>query len=435
MLRAGFRILVFTVVSMLATAAHADLRRDVLDLLNAHRAERALPPVFEEPRLFAAAQDHVHDMAARGYAALVPPNGRRFSSRVARTGYRSDGLAGLLLVGDRPPSEVAREVMNSPRLAGVVLSDRALDVGIGYTGKPFTVTDQGVATGAWLIAVAIRPPEPLADPLPGLLTEINRARDRRGVAPVRLNDRLSRAAAAHAEDMIRRGYFDHVAPDGRTPGDRLEHAAYDYIKYGENLAAGQGSPREAVEGWDGSPGHARTMYDPDFDEVGLAYRLGPIDQGSQMSFHVWVSVYGRSIGAPLHRSDAVVDLWEGISDRRAASGGPPVRLSPELTLIAEEMADDMIRSGYLDIDPPTGGPTLEDRVSEVSERYRSLRAVTTAGQSGAAELLAKLDANGYDPGAHNRDYGDIGIAYRFGPATVDGADYHHLWVLLIGRRR
>ncbi len=435
MLRVGLRVCVFAVVALLATAAHADARRDVIDLLNAHRTERALPPVFEDSRLSAAAQGHVDDMAARGYAALDAPGGPRFDSRVARTGYRPLGLARTVLFGDRQPAEVAREVMNSPRLAAVVLSDRPLDVGVGYRGTPFTVKDRGVATGAWTVVVAIRPPDPLADPVPVLLAEVNRARDRRGVAPVRLNDRLSRAAVAHAEDMIRRGYFDHVAPDGGTPADRLRRAAYDYLTYGENLAAGQGSPRAAVEGWDGSPGHARTMYDTAFDEVGLAYRLGPIERRSGTSYHVWVSVYGRGIGAPLHRSDAAVDLWEGIRDRRVADGGPPIRLTPELTTIAEDMADDMVRRGYLDVDAPRGGPTLNDRVALVSDRYRSLNAVAVAGQTSAAEVLAELGAGGHDRAIRNRAFADIGIAYRFGPVEVGGADYHHVWVLLFGRPR
>src|SRR4051794_1036183 len=44
---------------------------------------------------------------------------------------------------------------------------------------------------------------------------LNAERRAHGLAPLRANIRLSRAAGGHALDMDRRGYFSHYSPGGR----------------------------------------------------------------------------------------------------------------------------------------------------------------------------------------------------------------------------
>lgn len=55
-------------------------------------------------------------------------------------------------------------------------------------------------------------------------------------APLRWNAKLAEIARQHSEDMIRRGYFDHVDPDGRSAGDRLRAAGITWQSVGENIA-------------------------------------------------------------------------------------------------------------------------------------------------------------------------------------------------------
>lgn len=57
--------------------------------------------------------------------------------------------------------------------------------------------------------------------------------------PLRWNAKLAAVALAHSRDMIRRGYFDHVGPDGRSPGDRMRAAGLDWEESGENIAIGR----------------------------------------------------------------------------------------------------------------------------------------------------------------------------------------------------
>ncbi|RLC10915.1 MAG: hypothetical protein DRH43_05295, partial [Deltaproteobacteria bacterium] len=48
----------------------------------------------------------------------------------------------------------------------------------------------------------------------------------RGLWPLVSNPVLNEVARAHCEDMIERGYFSHMTPDGLTPEDRVISAGY-----------------------------------------------------------------------------------------------------------------------------------------------------------------------------------------------------------------
>ena len=46
------------------------------------------------------------------------------------------------------------------------------------------------------------------------------------VRRLRENSLLSAASLEHSQDMVRRDYFDHTTPDGRTVGTRLRALGY-----------------------------------------------------------------------------------------------------------------------------------------------------------------------------------------------------------------
>ena len=65
---------------------------------------------------------------------------------------------------------------------------------------------------------------------------VNSQRQGRDLMPLVFDERLSKIARAHSQDMIKRGFFDHVNPDGRAPRDRLRLAGYNCPKTaGENI--------------------------------------------------------------------------------------------------------------------------------------------------------------------------------------------------------
>jgi uncharacterized protein YkwD len=93
--------------------------------------------------------------------------------------------------------------------------------------------------------------------------------------PLVWNDQLEFAAIGHAQDMARQNYFSHTSLDGRTMQDRMRMAGYNYNGFrsyyiGENIAEGQMSITEVMQGWFHSPGHCKNLMNPTFKEIGVA---------------------------------------------------------------------------------------------------------------------------------------------------------------------
>jgi len=131
-------------------------------------------------------------------------------------------------------------------------------------------------------AVALSPGAPPAAASDGLvlhsLARVNAARRDAGLPPLAADGALSRAAQAHAADMLRRRYFDHTTPDGGTIMDRYGFAIRGGGAVAENIARCRNCPVPAVTAtvdqlhadWMASPGHRRNILGPGFDRYGFA---------------------------------------------------------------------------------------------------------------------------------------------------------------------
>jgi len=107
-----------------------------------------------------------------------------------------------------------------------------------------------------------------------LINLINAERLSHGVGPVRVSNVLMQVARAHSQDMIDRDFFDHANPDGWGAGDRLDHAGYNWMTYGENIGGGYTSPELMSNGWMNSSGHRANMLNPELAEIGVGYAAG-----------------------------------------------------------------------------------------------------------------------------------------------------------------
>jgi len=95
--------------------------------------------------------------------------------------------------------------------------------------------------------------------------------------------KLTEAALAHSDDMARRGYFSHNAPDGADPWQRASAAGYQRPT-GENIAIGYPDARAVMSGWLASPGHRATIVNCNSRAlgVGLARNAGGTPYWTQL---------------------------------------------------------------------------------------------------------------------------------------------------------
>jgi uncharacterized protein YkwD len=139
------------------------------------------------------------------------------------------------------------------------------------------------ASGAPVIAAAKGPAAAAAiSHLPEVERRIfeltNGERRRAGLAALSPEPTLEATARAQSDDMIRRGFFDHVNPDGEAPEDRVASRHRRLIGLvGENLWEGKGYSahdpaelaREIVQAWMKSPGHRANILRPESTHLGV----------------------------------------------------------------------------------------------------------------------------------------------------------------------
>ncbi len=90
------------------------------------------------------------------------------------------------------------------------------------------------------------------------------------VPPLTWNNKLERAAQKHSRYMRRRNVLGHGGQGGSDAGRRISAEGYDWISYGENVAAGYGSDEATIKGWLKSKGHCKNIMSPKFKEMGMA---------------------------------------------------------------------------------------------------------------------------------------------------------------------
>jgi uncharacterized protein YkwD len=101
-----------------------------------------------------------------------------------------------------------------------------------------------------------------------MLGLVNAERISRGLKPLVPDATIAAVARRHSADMLERGYFAHVNPDGLDPADRADAALIRYDVYGENLAFAP-DIKIAHDGLMDSPGHRANILSPSFHRIGI----------------------------------------------------------------------------------------------------------------------------------------------------------------------
>lgn len=108
-----------------------------------------------------------------------------------------------------------------------------------------------------------------------VLCLVNRERARRGLAGVRVSSLLTRAAADHSSDMVRRQYFSHVSPNGLDARRRVARVGYRARStVGETIGWGTydlATPVALVRQFLNSGPHRRIVLHRRFRDIGVGW--------------------------------------------------------------------------------------------------------------------------------------------------------------------
>lgn len=103
----------------------------------------------------------------------------------------------------------------------------------------------------------------------------NSIRARHHIPILSWSSSASNSARKHSTDMAIRRYFDHIDPDGKTPGDRLREEGVYFTSVGENIIAGYGTAIFSTHGWFNSQAHREVILNENYRYLGVGFRYYP----------------------------------------------------------------------------------------------------------------------------------------------------------------
>ncbi len=99
----------------------------------------------------------------------------------------------------------------------------------------------------------------------------NNAREKNGLKPLKMSADVTEVAQTKAEDMSENNYFSHTSPTYGSPFDMLKEFGVDYRTAAENIAAGQQTPDQVVDGWLNSQGHRKNIMNKNVTHIGVGF--------------------------------------------------------------------------------------------------------------------------------------------------------------------
>jgi uncharacterized protein YkwD len=100
-----------------------------------------------------------------------------------------------------------------------------------------------------------------------VLNIVNQERAKAGLPALTTNKTLQAAANKRAQEIVQS--FSHTRPDGSSCFTVLNDYGISYRSAGENIAYGQRTPAEVMNGWMNSPGHRANILKNGFGKVGI----------------------------------------------------------------------------------------------------------------------------------------------------------------------
>ncbi|MGW0906194.1 CAP domain-containing protein [Streptomyces sp. NPDC002853] len=252
-----------------------------LSLVNAARGSVGAPPVTLDARLTAAASAHAAGMAARSTLSSEHADGTSLYQRVVAGGYAYLAIGEHLVSGPRSAADFVEYCLSGEQSRLTVRSRAYTHVGVGHTAD--ARSGDIYWTALWAAPFST---QGLAEWVAAVLRLTNAERTAARLRPLAPDPLLTVAAQAHSADMVTRAFYSHTSPDGGEPWHRASAAGSTHRAIGENIACGQRTPAEVVDGWMNSPGHRANILKPSFTHLGVGFAGG----GSAGTY--WTQLFG-----------------------------------------------------------------------------------------------------------------------------------------------
>ncbi len=251
------------------------------------------------------------------------------------------------------------------------------------------------------------------DPIAAALLEAhNRVRENDGKSPLKLSEKLTQAAAAHAKDMAEHHAGGHVGSDNSTVAERVKRTGYAYVVVGENVADGQKTVLEVMTGWLESAGHRENIM-ADFTEMGGARAKD--DRG----VNYWCVTLGTPI-VQLKPKEAAAAVVKYLNDERKKNKKPLIKAETKIGKAAMEISAVMAKK---DTSKLEGDPfKLIETEAPRGREFRIMLAGNAPTHVEAAKTVLADDSGALD------DYREVGVGYA---VAKNGTPY---WCIILAKQ-
>lgn len=116
-----------------------------------------------------------------------------------------------------------------------------------------------------------------------ILELVNEERAKAGLTALELDTDITAAANVRAVEI--KQSFSHTRPNGTSFSTALKEQGVSYRGSGENIAWGQKSPEQVMDGWMNSEGHRANILNANFKNIGIGYYQ------DQNGVNYWVQLF------------------------------------------------------------------------------------------------------------------------------------------------
>lgn len=204
----------------------------------------------------------------------------------------------------------------------------------------------------------------ITDELRQVVELTNRLRAEKGIAPLVIDESLSRYANIRAVEA--HTLFKHTRPDGSNAVAQGNITGYGYV--GENMAAGRATAAKAVEQWRNSTGHYQNLMNPNFTKIGVGYN----HQANSQYRHTWIQIFGSGS----------IDAFEAKSALRVSSDAVERQIKNSINVGANGITINANKQTVREANSHRGGIHAQPYVLDLGNQQRIvLRPHQSAGWS------------------------------------------------------
>lgn len=102
---------------------------------------------------------------------------------------------------------------------------------------------------------------------------VNQEREKAGLQPLSISRSAEAAALIRSKEI--ENSFSHTRPNGSSFSTALKEQGVSYRSSGENIAWGQKTPEQVMQGWMNSSGHRANILNANFTAIGVGYYRSP----------------------------------------------------------------------------------------------------------------------------------------------------------------